>query len=147
MRPIVKISRHKTGWQAYIDNDILPITNTRKEALFNTLAYLRRNGMKEVAKKTRPPLYKIEALVNILEKHGHSDLAKLVKKPKTQVLALLPTKANSPAMVNFDKKKFLALKKAYNKAKKDNKKVFEFEGNQLLVDYAKYLIEYLEPKF
>lgn len=34
-------------------------------------------------------------------------------------------------------------KKAYNKAVKDGKAVFKFEGQDVLVSYAKYMIEHL----
>lgn len=36
------------------------------------------------------------------------------------------------------------LKRAYNKAVKENKTEFTFKGNVLLVSYAKYVIEYFE---
>ncbi len=36
-----------------------------------------------------------------------------------------------------------ALKRAYNKALKDNKETFTFKGAELLTKYAKYLIEYM----
>lgn len=38
------------------------------------------------------------------------------------------------------------LKKEYEKAVKDKKEVFVFEGHELLTSYAKYLIEYAETK-
>ena len=36
-----------------------------------------------------------------------------------------------------------ALKRAYNRAVKDNKEIFIFNGAELLTKYAKYLIEYM----
>lgn len=36
------------------------------------------------------------------------------------------------------------LKKAYEKAIKENKESFIYEGEELIISYAKYLIEYLE---
>jgi len=41
-------------------------------------------------------------------------------------------------------KNFQAFKKAYEQAVKDGAKVFTFERQDVLTDYAKYLIEYLE---
>lgn len=40
--------------------------------------------------------------------------------------------------------KLKELKKAYDKAVKENKETFEIEDVLLLTTYAKYLIEYLE---
>ena len=37
-----------------------------------------------------------------------------------------------------------ALKRRYNLAIKYNKEIFEFKGQELLMGYAKYVIEYLE---
>jgi hypothetical protein len=48
--------------------------------------------------------------------------------------------------INFDRIKLKALKKKYTEAVKDNKETFIFEGNEFLVSYAKYVIEYLENK-
>ena len=42
---------------------------------------------------------------------------------------------------------FRKLKKEYNKAVSLKAESFMFEGNELLVSYAKYLIQYLETKF
>ena len=39
-----------------------------------------------------------------------------------------------------------SLKKSYNKAVKDSKEMFMFNGSQLLTAYAKYLIEYLTTR-
>lgn len=44
----------------------------------------------------------------------------------------------------FDRPKLKRLKKAYDQAVKENKTSFMFEGNELVVGYAKYLIEYLD---
>jgi hypothetical protein len=38
------------------------------------------------------------------------------------------------------------LKKAYKKAVTDGKTQFVFEGNMLLTDYAKYLLQFMEMK-
>lgn len=50
-------------------------------------------------------------------------------------------------MMNFNVNTFKQLKKEYEKAVKAGQKSFMFNGQELLVDYAKYLIQYLEPKF
>ncbi len=39
------------------------------------------------------------------------------------------------------------LKKQYDKAIEDKQEVFTFQGHELLVSYAKYLIEYAETQF
>ncbi len=49
-------------------------------------------------------------------------------------------------MVNFNREKLVELKKMYETSVKNNVEVFIFEGNELLTDYAKYLIQYLETK-
>jgi hypothetical protein len=51
------------------------------------------------------------------------------------------------ANVYFDFKKFQQFKKNYNKAIQENKPSFKFEGNTILVDYAKQVIEFLGIKF
>ena len=43
--------------------------------------------------------------------------------------------------------KFQEFKKLYEKAKAQSKESFIFEGQEILVSYAKYVIEYLETKF
>lgn len=49
--------------------------------------------------------------------------------------------------INFDKIKFESFKICYNKAVENNLNEFEFEGNDYVVPFAKYLIEYFESKF
>ena len=49
--------------------------------------------------------------------------------------------------IEIDKPVFDELEKAYHKAVKDKKETFIFDGGEFLTDYAKYLIEYLKPKF
>lgn len=49
--------------------------------------------------------------------------------------------------IEFTAEKFKAFKKAYDKAITDKKDQFEFEGHEVLVSYAKYVIQYLTPKF
>lgn len=45
--------------------------------------------------------------------------------------------------MNFDKKDLAKLEAAYDKAVEDKQKTFMFDENELVLDYAKYLIEYL----
>lgn len=49
--------------------------------------------------------------------------------------------------ITFDKEKYLKLKKEYDKAILNNKDIFIFEDHDIVVLYAKYLLEYLKPKF
>jgi hypothetical protein len=49
-------------------------------------------------------------------------------------------------MINFDRQKLKELKNLYNKAVKDNKESFIYNGDEYLTSYAKYVIEYLETK-
>jgi len=46
--------------------------------------------------------------------------------------------------MEFDIAKYKLLKRAYEKALKENKSSLVFEGQELLVPYTKYLLEYLE---
>ena len=47
-------------------------------------------------------------------------------------------------MSNISKSDLPVFKHAYNKAIEDNQTSFMFSGNEVLVKYAKYLLEYLE---
>lgn len=51
--------------------------------------------------------------------------------------------------IDFSLKQFQALKKAYAEAVKEQAETFKlpFLPGPLLTAYAKYMIEYLEPKF
>jgi hypothetical protein len=49
--------------------------------------------------------------------------------------------------LSVDKSTFLRLKNEYKNAVRDSKDTFIFDGNELLTNYAKYLIEYLTPMF
>ena len=49
-------------------------------------------------------------------------------------------------MMKFTKADVIALRKRCDQAVKDNEEEFEFQGNQLVVSYAKYLLEYLESQ-
>jgi hypothetical protein len=48
--------------------------------------------------------------------------------------------------ITFDQPTYQKLKTEYSKAKSDNIEIFVFQGHELLTDYAKYLLEYLESK-
>jgi len=52
-----------------------------------------------------------------------------------------------PKQVEFNAENFKAFRKRYNEAIRDSENSFMFEGNEYLTSYAKYVIEYLEPKF
>ena len=49
--------------------------------------------------------------------------------------------------MSVDLSTFSRLKKEYQNAVVNSKNTFIFDGNELLTDYAKYLIEYLTPMF
>jgi hypothetical protein len=49
--------------------------------------------------------------------------------------------------MEFTEEDFIELKKKYSLALKEKKKIFTFKSQVLLVDYAKYMIEYLTSKF
>lgn len=49
--------------------------------------------------------------------------------------------------ISVDSSTFSRLKKEYQNAVVNSKNTFIFDGNELLTDYAKYLIEYLTPMF
>jgi hypothetical protein len=49
-------------------------------------------------------------------------------------------------VVKIDRATYKRLKREYEQALKENKKSFMFENTLLLVDYAKYLLQYLENR-
>lgn len=49
--------------------------------------------------------------------------------------------------VSFTLEKYKALQVAYDRAVLARVHVFKFEGRDYLVDYAKYLLEYLKGRF
>lgn len=51
------------------------------------------------------------------------------------------------SQVNFNRNLFATLKEKYNHAVENKIEVFEFEGQEVLTSYARYLIEYLETIF
>lgn len=54
------------------------------------------------------------------------------------------TEVNLRTKLRISREDIKELKKKYNEAVKNEETVFEFQGQQLLTTYAKYLIEYLE---
>jgi len=50
-------------------------------------------------------------------------------------------------MEGWTRKSFEELKKEYEKAVDAKDDVFLFQGQEILVSYAKYLIEYLDTQF
>jgi hypothetical protein len=49
--------------------------------------------------------------------------------------------------VTYTEESIASLKKRYDEAVENDEKTFIFEGNEYLLDYAKYMIEYLEGVF
>lgn len=49
--------------------------------------------------------------------------------------------------VTFTREKFKKFKKAYNACKQAQRQSFTFEGHEVLADYARYMLEYLENEF
>lgn len=47
----------------------------------------------------------------------------------------------------YDQAKTKELRKAYDKAVKAKKPEFEFKGETYLTDFAKYLLQVLEPRY
>jgi hypothetical protein len=50
-------------------------------------------------------------------------------------------------MINFDRTKVKALRKAYSEAVKEKREQFVFEEKDFLTAYAKYLLQYLGSVF
>lgn len=49
--------------------------------------------------------------------------------------------------ISFNKESFQNFKNQYETSVKNNEEMFVFDGNDFLTSYAKYVIEYLRPKF
>jgi ABC-type transporter MlaC component len=49
-----------------------------------------------------------------------------------------------PKKIDINLSNYNKIKKAYNQAIADKKQIFYCFGTELLVDYAKYLLEYME---
>ena len=50
-------------------------------------------------------------------------------------------------MIYFDPKKLIELKAAHDQAVTSGESEFTFQGDSWHIDFAKYLIEYLEDRF
>lgn len=49
--------------------------------------------------------------------------------------------------IEFDKGKYLSLKKEYGKAVEEGRETLSLNGHVLLTPYARYVLEYLSPRF
>ena len=49
--------------------------------------------------------------------------------------------------MNFNLQTYNRFKTEYQRAVKENKEQFTFDGHSFLTQYAKYLLQYLKPKF
>ncbi len=49
--------------------------------------------------------------------------------------------------VEFTKQSFSQFKRVYRRTIKAKRQSFMFENKKFLTDYAKYVVQYLEPKF
>ena len=49
--------------------------------------------------------------------------------------------------ITFNQPTYQRFKSEYQKAVNSKKQIFIFDGNELLTDYAKYMIEYLKATF
>jgi hypothetical protein len=47
----------------------------------------------------------------------------------------------------FDEGRYIALRREYNAAIKKKAVMFEFEGHEYLVEFVKYLLEFLRSQF
>lgn len=54
---------------------------------------------------------------------------------------------NTKVKFTWTREKRDALRKAYDQAVKGQQSVFPFEGDDMLVSYAKHLLEYLDNQF
>ncbi len=61
-------------------------------------------------------------------------------------VALGGAKLNEGETVSWNIAKLKTFKKAYAKALKDKVESFDFEGNEYIPQFAKYLIEFLESQ-
>lgn len=55
--------------------------------------------------------------------------------------------ADEQKMISWTKPMLERFRKAYQKAVADNADTFMFDGNEFVVGYAKYLIQYLDNQF
>ena len=54
--------------------------------------------------------------------------------------------ARDVTLIEWNREKLERFKRVYRKSGAGGRQVFEFEGYEFVLDYAKYLIEYLETK-
>ena len=50
-------------------------------------------------------------------------------------------------LIEFTAQKYKSLKREFDKAVENNKDQFQFEGKTWVTNYAKYALQYLQPKF
>lgn len=67
--------------------------------------------------------------------------------PTTGILMKRKMMVDRDNMVAFRPETRDALRVAYNQAVKDGKELFVFQGDEYLVAYAKYLLEFLDNEF
>lgn len=65
----------------------------------------------------------------------------------SKILAPVNSDPSDGGHIEFDKAKYQALRKAYDKAIKDKADSFMFENKEIVTNYAKYLLEYLKTIF
>lgn len=69
------------------------------------------------------------------------------KEAGTQSDAVCMTRLGpANASVEFDRELLTKLKTAYNQALADENEIIVFQGHDIVTDYAKYLIEYLDGR-
>lgn len=49
-------------------------------------------------------------------------------------------------MASVSERNYSSFRKMYEEAKREKKETFVFEGQEVLVSYAKYLVEYLDGR-
>jgi hypothetical protein len=59
----------------------------------------------------------------------------------------MPKNKDQAVEIQFDQKTFREFIKKYNQAVSENKTVFVFQGCDVVVSYAKYVIEHLKNQF
>ena len=105
---------------------IMPILSDDRQEKINK--YLRAiDNLRNHYEKTKALLFKLDNAVVFNE---------LKNMPKEK-----------QEMIDINHMDFITLKKLHAKALENKKEIITFKGHQLLVTYAKYLIEYLQTKF
>lgn len=104
----------------------MPILSADKQDKINN--YLRSiDNLRNHYEKTKALLFKLDNAVVFNE---------LKNMPKEK-----------QEMIDINYTDFVYLKRLYANALENKKEIITFKGRQLLVTYAKYLIEYLQTKF